>query len=86
VKNGGDIAALFGVCKALIEADDALKASGTSKVAGHDGVPDDPSEAGTIAFAASIAAADKKHILDHDFIQEHTTGFEQFANAAQSYS
>ncbi|MBY2943930.1 FdhF/YdeP family oxidoreductase [Rhizobium leguminosarum] len=86
VKNGGDIAALFGVCKALIEADDALKASGTSKIAGNDDIPDDPSEAGTIAFAASIAAADKKHVLDHDFIQEHTTGFEQFADAARSYS
>ena len=39
VKNGGDIAALFGVCKALIEADDALKASGASKVAGDDDKP-----------------------------------------------
>ena len=35
VNNGGDIAALFGVCKALIEADDALKASGQSRVAGR---------------------------------------------------
>jgi molybdopterin-dependent oxidoreductase alpha subunit len=86
VKNGGDIAALFGVCKCLIEADDALKASGTSKVAGSDGVPDDPAEAGAVAFAASIAAADKKCVLDHDFIQEHTTGFDQFADAARSYS
>lgn len=85
VRNGGDIAALFGVCKALIEADDALKASGVSKVAGHDDEPEDPANAAMVAFAASIAAADKKHILDHDFIKEHTSGFEEFAAAARSH-
>ncbi|UWU25968.1 FdhF/YdeP family oxidoreductase (plasmid) [Rhizobium sp. CB3060] len=85
VRNGGDIAALFGVCKALIEADDALKASGTSKVTGTDAIPDDPSDAGTVAFAAAMAAADKKHVLDHDFIQQHTAGFEEFAAAARNH-
>jgi molybdopterin-dependent oxidoreductase alpha subunit len=38
-----------------------------------------------VVFAASIAAADKKHVLDHDFIKEHTTGFEEFANAARGH-
>ncbi len=85
VNNGGDIAALFGVCKALIEADDALKASHQSRVAGDDGKPKDPDNAAMVAFAASIAAADKKHVLDHDFIKEHTTGFEEFANAARGH-
>ncbi|MBE1508284.1 molybdopterin-dependent oxidoreductase alpha subunit [Rhizobium viscosum] len=85
VKNGGDIAALFGVCKALIEADDTLKASGQSRVAGKDGEPRDPENAAMIAFAASIAAADKKHVLDHDFIKEHTAGFEEFAQAARKH-
>jgi molybdopterin-dependent oxidoreductase alpha subunit len=85
VNNGGDIAALFGVCKALIEADDALKASHQSRVAGDDGKPKDPDNAAMVAFAASIAAADKKHVLDHDFIKEHTTGFEGFANAARGH-
>lgn len=85
VRNGGDTAALFGVCKALIEADDLFKASGESLVAGKDGQPDDPSEVGTVAFAASIAAADKKHVLDHDFIATHTAGFEEFANAARGH-
>ncbi|WP_027686941.1 FdhF/YdeP family oxidoreductase [Rhizobium leguminosarum] len=85
VNNGGDIAALFGVCKALIEADDALKASHQSRVAGDDGQPKDPDNAAMVAFAASIAAADKKHVLDHDFIKEHTTGFEEFAEAARGY-
>jgi molybdopterin-dependent oxidoreductase alpha subunit len=85
VNNGGDIAALFGVCKALIEADDALKASHQSRIAGEDGIPKDPDNAAMVAFAASIAAADKKHVLDHDFIKEHTTGFEEFANAARGH-
>ncbi|WP_105431880.1 MULTISPECIES: FdhF/YdeP family oxidoreductase [Neorhizobium] len=86
LKNGGDIAALFGVSKALIEADDALHAAPTSKVAGSDAEPEDPSNAAAVAFAASIAAADKKHVLDHDFIAEHTAGFAEFAAAARSYS
>ena len=85
VRSGGDIAALFGICKALIEADDALKASGASKVAAGDAIPDDPTNAAEVAFAASMAAADKKHVLDHDFIKEHTAGFEEFAAAARGH-
>lgn len=86
LRNGGDIAALFGVSKALIEADDALHAAHVTKVAGSDAEPDDPHNAAAVAFAASIAAADKRHVLDHDFISEHTAGFEEFAAAARSYS
>jgi molybdopterin-dependent oxidoreductase alpha subunit len=85
VKNGGDIAALFGVCKALIEADDAIRTSAVSAVAGRDGIPADTSNAAMVAFAASIASADKRHVLDHDFIQEHTSGFDVFAAAARKY-
>jgi molybdopterin-dependent oxidoreductase alpha subunit len=48
VKAGGDIAAIMGLCKALIEADDA-----------------------------------GEKILDHDFIAQHTHGFEDFARAAR---
>lgn len=86
VRNGGDIAALFGICKALIEADDALKATGHSRVAGNDGRPADPSNAAMVAFAASMASADKKHVLDHDFIKDHTAGFETFAAAARQHA
>jgi molybdopterin-dependent oxidoreductase alpha subunit len=86
VRNGGDIAALFGVCKALIEADDALHGAGISKVAGDDDKPDHPQNAAEVAFAASVAAADAKHVLNHNFIQEHTAGFEEFAAAARNYS
>lgn len=86
IKGGGDIAALFGICKALIEADDLLKAEGLRKVAGNDDIPRDPSNAAMVAFAASIASADKKHVLDHDFIVKHTAGFEKFAAAARQHS
>jgi molybdopterin-dependent oxidoreductase alpha subunit len=86
VKNGGDVAALFGICKALIEADDALKASHARKVAGEDDKPDEPSNAAEVAFAKSMAAADRKHVLDHDFIEQHTVGFAAFAEAARGYA
>lgn len=85
VRNGGDIAALFGVCKALVEADDVLQAGHQSLVAGADGEPRDPDNAAMVAFAASIAAVDNKRVLDHGFIRDHTSGFEQFAQAARSH-
>ena len=83
IRNGGDVAALMGICKALIEADDALKASGARKVAGEDDAPGDPSDAAAVAFAMSMAAADRRHVLDHDFIAAHTLGFDAFAEAAR---
>jgi molybdopterin-dependent oxidoreductase alpha subunit len=86
VKNGGDTAALFGVCKALIEADDALHGVGFTHVTGDDDQADHPHNAAEVAFAASIKAADTKHVLDHDFIAAHTAGFEEFAAAARRYS
>jgi molybdopterin-dependent oxidoreductase alpha subunit len=49
VKAGGDIAALMGLCKHVLEAEDVL------------------------------AAGQNRHVLDHDFIKSHTTGFEAFA-------
>lgn len=85
VRNGGDVAALFGICKALIEADDLLRNAHVSKVSGDDAEPENPSDAAAVAFAASIAAADKKHVLDHDFIANETTGFETFAQAARGH-
>ena len=86
VRNGGDIAALFGVCKAVIEADDALHAAGHTKVSGADDQPLHPENAAAVAFAASVASADKKHVLDHDFIVQHTVGFEQFAATARAHT
>ncbi len=53
VRAAGDIAAIMGVCKALIEKDDAGRTNGGSRV------------------------------LDHEFIAEHTHGFESFAALAR---
>ncbi len=49
VKAGGDLAALTGICKAVLELDDAARKQSTQPV------------------------------LDHAFIAEHTSGFDQFA-------
>ncbi len=53
VKAGGDIAAIMGMCKYTIEADDAARAAGLPPV------------------------------LDHDFIAQHTSGFDAFARRAR---
>jgi molybdopterin-dependent oxidoreductase alpha subunit len=83
VKNGGDIAAIFGICKAVIELDDAARAQ--PKVEGADGTPKDPGNAADVAFAAAQASADNKRVLDHVFIEEHTHGFEEFSAAARAH-
>ena len=49
LKVGGDIAAITGVCKALIEADDEARRTGAAR------------------------------LIDVEFIAEHTSGFEEFA-------
>ena len=56
VKAGGDSAALMGLCKALIAADDAAQAAGSVRV------------------------------LDVAFIKEHTSGLDEFAQAARATS
>ena len=56
VKAGGDIAALMGLCKAVIAADDA-------------------------ALAAS-----KPRVIDVPFIEQHTSGFQEFAAKARATS
>jgi len=56
VKAGGDIAALLGMCKHVLAADEASWAE------------------------------NHRHVLDLDFIQSHTTGFEQFANKIKATS
>ncbi|MEG3190877.1 FdhF/YdeP family oxidoreductase [Lysobacter sp. D1-1-M9] len=54
VKAGGDLAAMQGLCKALLEADDAAQAAGEPRV------------------------------LDVDFIQQHTKGFDEFAASVRA--
>ncbi|WP_250535755.1 FdhF/YdeP family oxidoreductase [Caballeronia sp. AZ10_KS36] len=53
LKTGGDTAAILGICKAVIEADDRAQAEGTERM------------------------------IDVAFIEEHTTGFEEFAACAR---
>lgn len=54
LKTGGDTAAILGICKAVIEADDQAKAQGSPRV------------------------------VDVAFIDEHTTGFDEFAAHARA--
>src|SRR5690349_15983045 len=56
VRVGGDAAAMVGICKCVIEADDIAKANGESR------------------------------ILDVEFIQQHTAGFEVFATFCRERS
>ncbi len=53
LKSGGDVAAILGLCKVVIEADDAARASGSARV------------------------------LDVEFIEQHTTGFEAFIESVR---
>ncbi len=48
LKAGGDVAAILGLCKCVVEADDQAKAAGRAEV------------------------------IDHAFVQQHTTGFDAF--------
>ena len=54
VRAGGDIAAMMGIAKFLVEWDDAARAAGETEV------------------------------LDHDFIAQHTSGFEAFIDTVRS--
>jgi molybdopterin-dependent oxidoreductase alpha subunit len=56
VKIGGDIAALLGLCKCVVERDDAALAAGQAPV------------------------------IDHAFVTQHTTGFEDFIAACREAS
>ena len=84
LRNGGDIAALFGICKALIEADDAFRLS-AGEIVPSDADATAKSSAAAVAFAASMAAAETKNVLDHGFIADHTQGFPAFATAARGH-
>jgi len=80
VRNGGDIAALTGICKALIERDDALaargEAHGTHRV---ELLAETKDDAGYSTKAAAAGSANRR-VLDHDFIAEHTHGFPEFSD------
>ena len=54
LKAGGDVAAILGLCKCVVEADDQAKAAG------------------------------KMAVIDHAFVQQHTTGFDVFIEDCRS--
>ncbi len=56
LKAGGDIAAILGLCKCVVEADDAAK------------------------------MADKAEVIDHAFVKQHTTGFDDFIHSCRTTS
>ncbi|RAK52277.1 FdhF/YdeP family oxidoreductase [Phenylobacterium deserti] len=79
VRNGGDIAALTGICKALIAADDEAIARGEAHGTDRpDLLAKTENDAGFSMEAAAASAANRR-VLDHDFIAEHTAGFVEFA-------
>lgn len=56
LKSGGDVAAILGLCKCVIEADDRARDAGATRV------------------------------LDLDFIEQHTTGFDSFIDSVRGTS
>ena len=63
VKVGGDIAAIMGICKCIIEADDAARAAGTSRVIDVDFI--DQHAHGLEEFAAYVRAS-KWQVIERD--------------------
>ena len=80
VRNGGDIAALTGVCKALIASDDAARAEGSAGPTDREAIRASTSTDGGFAAKSAAATTKSRRILDQDFIAEHTHGFEKFAD------
>ena len=56
LKAGGDPAAILGLCKVVVEADDEAKAAG------------------------------KAEVIDHAFVKQHTTGFDEFIQSCRETS
>jgi molybdopterin-dependent oxidoreductase alpha subunit len=79
VKNGGDIALLTGVCKTMIEADDALAATGEAHGTDREALLEATKDDAGFSIKVAAAAKQNRRMLDHDFIQTHTHGFEAFA-------
>ena len=75
-----DIAALTGVCKALIAMDDAEAAKGEAHATDREALLAQTEDDGGFSIKAAAANKQNRKVLDHDFIQEHTHGFEAFAD------
>ena len=79
VRNGGDIALLTGVCKLLIAWDDALAAQGEAHATDRETLLQQTDNDAGFSIKAAAAGAQNRRMLDHDFINTHTQGFEPFA-------
>ncbi len=79
VRNGGDIAALSGVCKALIAMDDEAAAKGEAHATHRLKLLEETEDDAGFSIKAAAANKENRKVLDHDFIKTHTHGFEQFA-------
>ncbi|MBB6226318.1 molybdopterin-dependent oxidoreductase alpha subunit [Polymorphobacter multimanifer] len=77
---GGDLAALTGICKALVEMDDACQDVGKAGATDREAILADTDDDGGFSIKAGAAASKARRVLDHDFIAEHTSGFEAFAD------
>ena len=86
VRNGGDIALLTGVCKALIQADDEAAAQGKAHATDREALLAQTEDDAGFSIKAAAAAKDSRRVLDHDFIAEHTHGFEAFADYCRAAS
>lgn len=79
VRNGGDIAALTGVCKALIAMDDKAAARGEAHATDRRRLLEETVDDAGFSIKAAAANKENRRVLDHDFIESHTHGFEPFA-------
>jgi molybdopterin-dependent oxidoreductase alpha subunit len=80
VKVGGDIAALTGICKALIAEDDAAMAADQAGPTDREELLAKTDDDAGFSIKAAGAGKKNRKVLDHDFINSHTHGFEVFAD------
>lgn len=80
VKVGGDIAALTGLCKAMITLDEAALASGAAERKDRGKLLEQTENDAGFSIRAGAADGKDRHVLDYDFIENHTAGFEAFAD------
>lgn len=83
VRNGGDIAALTGICKALIAMDNAAIAEGKAAPTDREALLAQTSGDAAFSIKAAAVAEKSRRVLDHDFIRDHTAGFDAFAQSCR---
>ena len=69
LRNGGDIAALTGVCKALIAMDDEAAARGEAHATDRGKLLEETVDDAGFSIKAAAANKESRRVLDHDFIE-----------------